>query len=251
MPYVEVLIQTVLAFGAIMIYTRILGKQQIGQLTFFEYINGITFGSIAAVLATDIDPERTALHFLGLTIFAALTFGMGYLAMVSRPARKLFSGEPTIVVHNGKILEDNMRKMRYNIDELLMQLRDKQIFNLEDIEYAVLEPNGNLSVLPKSQKRPVTPNDLGIPTGYEGIASELVVDGKIIYQNLEQNHLDQNWLLGELQKHGVTDIRQVALATLSTDGTVYVDFKKDNLASPTDISDAPAATKTNPPRPHN
>lgn len=239
LAFIEVILQTVLAFSAIMVYARLLGKQQIGQLTFFEYVNGITFGSIAAVLATDIEPTRTWLHFVGLTLFAALTYLMGSVAIHSRPARKLIAGEPTIVVHNGKILEGNMRKMRYNLDELTMQLREKNIFNLADVEYAILEPDGNLSVLPKSQKRPLTPADLQVPTTYEGLASELIVDGQVVFQNLRQNNLSVEWLRRELQKMGITDIKEVAYAAINTDGSLYVDKKHDNLKQPVDVTDLP------------
>lgn len=235
----EVILQTLLAFAAILIYTRILGKQQVGQLTFFEYINGITFGSIAAALATDIDPDRTWLHFLGLTLFAALTWGAGYVALLSRPARKLISGEPTVVIHNGKILEQNMRKMRYNVDELTMQLRQKNVFDIADVEYAILEPNGNLSVLLKSQKRPLTPADLQVPTEYEGVPTELIVDGEILFENLKQVNLDEKWLEQQLKAQGVEDVSQVDYAVLRSNGSLYVNLKKDQLTTPVDITDTP------------
>ncbi|MCR4420562.1 MAG: DUF421 domain-containing protein [Clostridia bacterium] len=222
-----------------MVYARLLGKQQVGQLTFYEYVNGITFGSIAAVLATDVSSGRIWVHFLGLTLFATLTYCMGLVAIKSRPARRLIAGEPTIVVHNGKVLEGNMRKMRYNLDELIMQLREKDIFNLSDVEYAILEPNGSLSVLPKSQKRPVTPADLGVPTPYEGLASELVMDGQVIFQNLQQNGLSLEWLRNELAKRGITDLQQVAYAALNTDGSLYVDLRSDRLQQTVDITDLP------------
>ncbi|MBE3572329.1 MAG: DUF421 domain-containing protein [Moorella humiferrea] len=239
LDYIEVFLQTILAFAAILIYTRILGKQQIGQLTFFEYINGITFGSIAAVLATDISPKSTGLHFLGLTLFAFLTWAAGYIALVSRPARKLISGEPTVVVHNGKILEGNMKKMRYNFDELAMQLRQKNVFDIADVEYAILEPDGDLSVLLKSQKRPLTPADLQLPTQYEGIPTELVMDGEVLFQNLKQNNLDEKWLIQQLQSQGVQDLSQVDYAVLRSDGSLYINLKQDNLVNPVDITDAP------------
>lgn len=130
MEFLEVFLQTLLAFTAILIYARILGKQQIGQLTIFDYVNGITFGSIAAVLATDIGPKQTWLHFMGLTLFAFFTLIAGYISRLNRPARKLIAGEATVVVHNGKILEDNMKKMHYNLDELSMQLRQKMFLIL-------------------------------------------------------------------------------------------------------------------------
>ncbi|NLW08021.1 MAG: DUF421 domain-containing protein [Clostridia bacterium] len=235
----EVFLQTLLAFSAILFYTRILGKQQIGQLTFFDYINGITFGSIAAVLATDTGPKQTGLHFLGLTLFAVFTYIAGYVVMVNRPARKLIAGEATVVVHNGKILEDNMKKMHYNLDELSMQLRQKGIFDIADVEYAILETDGVLSVLPKSQKRPLTPADLKLPTSYEGIPVELIMDGEIIFQNLEQVRLDEQWLLQQLQAQGVQDVSQVDYAVLRSDGSVYINCKQDNLTAPVDITDQP------------
>jgi len=233
----EVLYQTILAFFAILIYARVLGKQQVAQLTFYDYINGITFGSIAGALAADTDPTKTLAHLTALTLFAALTFGASYLSLKSRPARKLLEGEPTIVVHNGKILEENMAKMRYNLDDLWMQLRDKNVFNLADVEFAISEPNGALSVLLKTQKQPVTPETLGIPTQYQGISSELIVDGQIIEQNLKQNNLDPVWLQNQLRQQGIQDPKEVAYAALDTGGNLYVDRKQDNLTNVVDITD--------------
>lgn len=241
MDYIEVVIQTFLAFFGILIYTRILGKQQIGQLTVFEYLNGITFGSIAAVLATDIGPRKTAYHMLGLTLFTVLTFGAGVLVMKSRPLRNVISGEPTVVIHNGKILEENMKKMQYNMDELLVQLREKDVFNLGLVEFAILEPTGALSVQLKSQERPVTRRDLGLPSDYEGVSVEMVMDGEVIHQNLRQLGLDENWLLDQLKQRGVTSLEEVPLAVLASDGSLYVDLKKDELGTKIDISDFPEA----------
>ncbi|HBT20884.1 MAG TPA: DUF421 domain-containing protein [Peptococcaceae bacterium] len=238
MGYIEVIIQTFLAFFAILFYTRILGKQQVGQLTFFEYINGITFGSIAAVLATDVGQKQTAVHLLALTLFAVLTFIMEVAALKSRPLRKIVAGEPTIVIHNGKVLEDNMKKMRYNFDELLMQLREKGVFYIGDVEYAILEPDGNLSVELKSQQKPVAREDLNMSSSYEGLSVELILDGKIMHQNLEQIGLDENWLLGELEKRGVKDVKEVKLAVLSSTGNLFVDLDKDDLNTPMDITDS-------------
>ncbi|MBC7324230.1 MAG: DUF421 domain-containing protein, partial [Moorella sp. (in: Bacteria)] len=152
---------------------------------------------------------------------------------------KLISGEPTVVVHNGKILEGNMKKMRYNLDELAMQLRQKNVFDIADVEYAILEPDGDLSILLKSQKRPLTPADLRLPTRYEGVPTELVMDGEILFQNLEQNKLDEKWLIQQLQAQGVHDISQVDYAVLRSNGSLYVNLKEDDIIHPVDITDAP------------
>jgi len=238
MEYIEVIIQTFLAFFAILFYTRILGKQQVGQLTFFEYINGITFGSIAAVLATDVGQKQTVVHLLALTLFTVLTFIMEVTALKSRPLRKIIAGEPTIVIHNGKVLEGNMKKMRYNFDELLMQLREKGVFYIGDVEYAILEPDGNLSVELKSQQKPLTREDLDVSSSYEGLSVELILDGEVLHQNLEQIGLDENWLLGELEKKGIKDVKEVKLAVLSSNGNLFVDLDKDELNTPMDITDS-------------
>lgn len=238
---IEVIVQTFLAFFAILIYARILGKQQIGQLTFFEYINGITFGSIAGVLATDIGPRSTLYNMIGLTLFTLLTFLGGHVAMRSRPLRKVIAGEPTVVIHNGKILEDNIKKLQYNIDELLVQLREKNVFDIGDVEFAILEPTGGLSVQLKSQAKPVTREDLNIPSEYEGVSVELVVDGEVIHQNLRQIGLDEKWLLDQLKQRGVNSLEEVPLAVIASNGELYVDFTEDKLGTTIDITDNPEA----------
>lgn len=232
----EVLIRTFGAFFFILVLTRLLNKEQVGQLTFYEYVTGITIGSMAATVAIDTE-VRFWPDVLGLTLWVVLTWLMGYAALVSRPARKLLEGEPTVLVHNGKILEKNMGKLRYNLDDLLIQLRNKQAFNIADVEFAILEPNGELSVLLKSQKRPATPEDLQLPTQYEGVPTELIEDGELIYQNLQQVHLNQDWLVRELRKQGVYDLDQVVYASLDAAGKLYFDLKKDQLGTTVDVTD--------------
>ncbi|MDW7673917.1 MAG: DUF421 domain-containing protein [Bacillota bacterium] len=236
MPYIEILLQTLLAFFALLIFARLLGKQQVGQLTFFEYVNGITIGSIAGTLATSLD-IRTSHNFVSLLFFVSLTLIAQYVSVVSRPLRKLLDGEPTVIIHNGKILEQNMKKMRYNLDELLQQLRTKDAFDISRVEFALLEPDGKLSVQLKSQYQPVTPNDLNLTTGYQGIGSELIIDGEIVKENLVQNYLTEEWLRQELAARGIVELEEVVLAYMATDGKLYFDLKRDQIETPTDISD--------------
>jgi len=236
--FLRIILQTVLAFFTILIITRLLEKEQLGHLTFYEYITGITIGSLAADIAIDTAGNRW-LILLSLVVFALLTYLMGYVSLKSRVARKLLEGEPTIVVQNGKIMEKNMKQIRYNVDDLLTQLREKGVFNISDVEFAVLEPNGQLSVLLKSQKKPVTREDLQIPSQYEGMSSEIIVDGEVVYQNLQQNNLDEAWLINELQKQGIKSPREVLLASLDSQGNLYVDKKKDELAQEVQVKDEP------------
>lgn len=236
MEYVSVLIRTVLAFVTLFVVARLLGKQQLSQLTFYEYITGITMGDIAASIA--IDAGRSPLYYmLALVAFAALTLGTGVITEKSRPLRKLIEGEPVVLVHNGKILEHNMAKSGYNMENLMMQLRERDAFDIREVEFAIAETDGYLTVLKKSQNRPVTPADLGIDTKYEGIPSEIIVDGQVIHQNLKQNHLDEAWLIARLQSMGYNSPQEIPYASLDSEGNLYVDDKRDRLDPMTDISD--------------
>jgi len=235
-PFLEILLRGLGAFVMVLVITRIVGKTQVGQLTVSDFINAIVIGSIAAAMVTDLK-ENVWYYAFGLGLFGLLTIGAEYLALKSRPARKLIEGEPTIVIHNGKILEDNMKKLIYHVDDLMMQLREKNVFNIADVEFAIAEPNGALSVLLKSPKRPLTPQDLQIPTKYEGVPSELIVDGVVIQQNLKQNNLTEEWLYRELEKQGIKSVKEVAYASLDTEGRLYVDKKQDTLGHVTDITD--------------
>ena len=236
MEYVSVLIRTVLAFVTLFVVARLLGKQQLSQLTFYEYITGITMGDIAASIA--IDAGRSPLYYmLALVAFAILTLGTGVITEKSRPLRKLIEGEPVVLVHNGKILEHNMAKSGYNMENLMMQLRERDAFDIREVEFAIAETDGYLTVLKKSQNRPVTPADLGIDTKYEGIPSEIIVDGQVIHQNLKQNHLDEAWLIARLQSMGYNSPQDIPYASLDSEGNLYVDDKRDRLDPMIDISD--------------
>ncbi|MBE3588147.1 MAG: DUF421 domain-containing protein [Thermoanaerobacteraceae bacterium] len=234
--YLEILIRGVGAFVGVMVITRLVGKSQVGQLTVSDFVNAIVLGSIAAAMVTDIK-ESGWYYVFGLLLFGLLTITAEYAALKYRPLRKLIESEPTVVIHNGKILEDNMKKLLYNMDNLMMQLREKNVFNIADVEFAVAEPNGELSVLLKSHKQPLTPADMQVPTRYQGIPSELIVDGVVIQQNLKQNNLTEDWLYRELEKQGIKSVKDVMYASLDSDGHLYVDQKHDTMEHMTDMTD--------------
>lgn len=241
-PYLEIFIRGLGAFLGVLLITRLVGKTQVGQLTVSDFVNAIVVGSIAAAMVTDIK-ESGWYYLFGLLLFGLFTLLSEYATMKYRPLRKIIEGEPTILVHNGKILENNMKKLLYHVDDLMMQLRDKGVFNLADVEFAVLEPNGKLSVLLKTQKQPLTPADLQLPTRYQGVPAELIVDGQVIYQNLQQNKLTEDWLYAELEKMGIKSVKDVVYASLDTDGKLYVDTKRDTLPHLTDVTDKPPGGK--------
>ncbi|PKM82432.1 MAG: hypothetical protein CVU89_05355 [Firmicutes bacterium HGW-Firmicutes-14] len=150
MPIImEAVLRSVFAFVVLLVLIRITGKQSYSQLTFFDFVAGITIGGIGAVMAAGLSVNVWG-AFAALVTFVGLLILNGYLVLESRPLRKLLRGEPVVVVHNGKILEGNMAQMRYSKDDLMTQMREKGYFNIGDVEYAVLETDGQLSVLSRS-----------------------------------------------------------------------------------------------------
>lgn len=227
----------IVAFAILFLLTRLEGKKLISQLTYFDFVVGITIGSIAAAATTDVDTLEMVPSMLGQFVWAAGAWVLGWAAVHSLRWNKVIQGEPTVLVQNGKILEQNMRKLRYTIDDLRMQLRQKGAFNLSDVEFAILEPDGTLSVLKKSQLLPVTPQDLNLSTAYKGVPTELVVNGRVLEQNLEQVGLSRQWLLDTLRRQGIQDVRDVFYAELDTSGALYVSPYQNRPARPLDITD--------------
>jgi len=234
--FIEIFIQTLLAFFSILYITRLLGRQQVSQLTFHEYINGITFGSIAATLATDVE-KKTWQHLLGLVLFGALTYLVSYATLKKRSIRKVLEGEPVLVIQNGQILESNLRRTKYNIDDLGVLLRQSDCFTPDDVEYGILEINGHLSVIKKGEKRNVTLGDLNLPPKPETVPTELVIGGQIIYENLRKRELSGKDLIDKLSMFGVTKVHEVMYATIDENGKMYVDKYDDELKPNTDFSE--------------
>ncbi len=234
--FIEVVIQTFLAFFATLFIARLLGRQQVAQLTFFEYINGITFGSIAATLATDIN-QNTFQHFIGLLLFGVLTGIVSYISLKKRSFRKVVEGEPLVVIQNGKILENNLKRIRCSSDELNLLLRNKDVFSPSDVEYALLEINGSISIIKKQDKRSVTTGDLGITNKSESLQTEIIIGGQIIYENLREKNITGKELLNMLRQSDVKRIDEVSFASIDEDNKLYVDKYDDKLVNPLDISE--------------
>lgn len=231
-----VLVRGIIAFITLLIFTRILGKQQVTQLTFFDYILGITIGSIAASLTTDLS-SRAWPHWVGLATWTGAVFVLQWITMRSRAIAKYLNGEPVVLIMNGKIMETALRKIRFTVDELLEQLRHEQIFDLGKIEFAVLETTGKISILLKSQFAPLTPYDMKIATNYQGITTELIYDGVVIEENLKRFNLDRDWLDSQLRVLKIKSPGEVFLATLNTEGKLYVDKYGDHVTAMTNLSD--------------
>ena len=231
-----VFVRVIISFFTLLIFTRILGKQEVGQLTFFDFINGITIGSIAATLATDLSSKAWA-HWVGLAGYALLTYLLQLITVKNRYLGRVLDGEPTVVIENGKILENNLMKMRIEIGELMMLLRARGVFDVTQVELAIFEINGELSVLQKPEYLPLTPKDLKIPGSQSGLSTEVIQDGIIIEQNLLQRKKDRNWLLQQLRANGIEDVQQVFYALILPNDQLYVDKYEDHVSEKSDIGD--------------
>jgi len=201
-----------------------MGKRQIGQLQPFELAVAIMISELAAVPMqnTGIPLINGIIPILTLLI-AQVIFSFANLKSIK--ARAVICGKPSILIENGKINEENLKKELYTLNDLLEQLRIKDVPNIADVEFAILETNGQLSVIPKSQKRPVIAEDLNIPTTYEGLPLDLIVDGHLNLGNLTKANLDINWLKTELKKFGIGDLNQVLFASLDSSGSLYYQEK--------------------------
>lgn len=234
--FIEIVIQTFLAFFTLLFIARILGRQQVSQLTFYEYVNGITFGSIAATLATDVD-QNTFQHFIGLLLFGLLTGIVSYACLKKRTFRKVVQGEPVIVIQDGKVFENNLKRIRYSLDELNVLLRNRGVFSLSDVKYALIEINGNISIIKKQDKMNVTTGDLGIVGKDESLETEIIIGGQIIYENLREKNIPGKELLNMLKPFGIKRIDEVSFASIDQNNKIYVDKYDDDIDKPLDISE--------------
>jgi uncharacterized membrane protein YcaP (DUF421 family) len=231
-----VFVRAVIGFFSLLIFARILGKEQISQLTFFDYVLGITIGSIAATLTTDLT-SRAWSHWVGLITWTALGFLMEYMCMKWRYFAKYIEGEPTIIIMNGKILENALRKMEFRVSDVMILLRSKDVFDISEVDFAIIEPNGQLSVLKKPEYETVKAKDLNIKNPASGISTEIIYDGILIEENLRQLKKDKKWLMDQLKKKGIHSVSEVFLATLNKGGTLYIDKYEDHIQKPLDIGD--------------
>lgn len=217
-------VRAAILYLLVVLIVRIMGKHQIGQLQPYELVITILISELAAVPMQDTDiPLINGIIPILTLLFIQIS--LSFLSLKSETARRIICGGPSILIENGRIVEKELTRLRYSLNDLLEQLRLKSLPNISDVEYAILETSGKLSVIPKSQKRPVNPEDLNIKTPYEGLPLTLIIDGILKKDNLTRANLNENWLLTELGKVGLTSWKQVFLATLDTSGRLFIQPK--------------------------
>lgn len=231
-----VLVRSIIGFFSLIIFARVLGKQQISQLTFFDYVLGITIGSTASTLTTDLS-TRAWPHWVGLLAWCLLGYLMQIITLRWRYTAKYIDGQPIVVIMDGKIMEQHLKKIRYRMSDVMEQLRSKGVFDLSEVQCAILESDGELSILKKPENNPVTLKDLKLKPEKDGINIELIYDGQIVEQNLKDLKKDEEWLKNQLRKKGIKSYEDVFIATVNPKGDIYVDTYKDKIKKLIDIGD--------------
>ena len=215
MDIVKVLLTSLLSVASLFVITKIMGHKQVSQLDFFDYVSGITIGSIGAELATELEEPYKPL--IALAVYGVISIALNFLTHKLPKSRKYINGAPSILMNGGRIYRANLKKAKLDLSEFMLLCREQGYFDIGEIETAVFEHNGKLSILPKAESRPTTPADLGIAAKQTHIGVELIMDGRIMGENLTRLGRDLNWLKKSLKKNGHSSVREILLAIYHPD----------------------------------
>lgn len=226
MVFVQVALTSLFSIAALFVITKIIGYRQLAQLSTFDYVNGITIGSIAAELAV-ADGQEFWKWVVALVIYGAVTWLLAVVADHSIQARRVINGRTIVLLDNGKLFDKNFRRAHMDIHEFQMECRSKGYFDLSEVQTAVLESNGSISILPVSRTRPATPEDLAVAVPQENMCGNVIIDGKIMKKNLQNLGYDIEWLDKQLEKQHKNKLSDIFLATCSSDGILTI-FERAN-----------------------
>lgn len=231
--FISVTIRAILSLVALFLVTKLLGKKQVSQLSLFDYVIGISIGNFAAEMTINLESNEIN-GIWAVVLFGIFAYSITYLTMKSITLRRFFMGTPTVIIQEGKILEKNLKKVKYDINDMLEEIREQGYFDLSQIEYAIMEANGKFSILPKSEFKPLTPKDMNIKTDKEELCSNIIIDGKIMKKNLELSGKSEEWLMKQLKTLGYFDLKNILLATIDINKKIKV-YEKNNNIRPFDV----------------
>ncbi|MGM9523533.1 MAG: YetF domain-containing protein [Faecousia sp.] len=218
MKILGVILTTLLSVIVLFLLAKIMGHKQIAQMDLFDYIAGITIGSIGAELATELEQPWKPL--IAMVIYGGVTFGFSVITSKYPRLRKYINGTPTVILHNGKLYRKNMKKAKLDLSEFMVMCREAGYFNLSDIQTAVFEYNGKLAILPVSDKRPMIPADNNLMPKQETISAEIIMDGRVMDENLQRMGLDEKWLQKQIEAQGFHSAKEIFLGLCDTDRKV-------------------------------
>lgn len=209
MDIIKVTLTTLLSAVILFITAKLMGHKQISHLDIFDYITAITIGSIGAELATELETPLRPL--VATIVYGLISVALSYITSKFPKLRKHLNGTPTIIMNDGKLYRKNMKKAKLDLSEFMVMCRQQGFFNLNDIKTAIFEYNGKITILPKSNKRPINPDDLNLTPSEESICTEIIMDGKILTENLKRKGLDLNWLQKQLEAQGYKKAKEIFL----------------------------------------
>ncbi|MBR5868899.1 MAG: DUF421 domain-containing protein [Clostridia bacterium] len=210
MEFLTLCLTSLGSFGVLFLVAKVVGHKQISQLDFLDYITGITIGSIAAEMATELEAPWKPL--VAMVIYGGVTLLLSVMAHRFPKSRKYLNGTPTILMDHGKLYRENMKKAKLDLSEFMVMCRQQGYFDLADIQTAVFEYNGRLTILPASDRRPATPRDMNLVPEQETLFCELIMDGRILEDNLKRMGLDRTWLDKQLKAQKIRSPKEVFLA---------------------------------------
>lgn len=209
MDIIKVILTSLLSVAALFIIAKIMGHKQVSQLDFFDYVSGITIGSIGAELATELESPWKPL--IALVFYGVISVLLRFFTDKFPKTRKYINGSPTILMNEGKLYRDNFKKAKLDLSEFMLLCREQGYFNLDDMQTVIFEHNGKLSILPSASSRPVTPDDMKIPARATHIGAEIIMDGRIMGENLTRIGHDEEWLKYQLKLQGYEGTSKIFL----------------------------------------
>lgn len=225
MEPLTILIKSLGSIVALFVFTKIMGKKQVSQLNMYDYVLGITIGSVAAEIAVNLETEFYK-GIIVMAVYTAISLLVSFVTNKSIILRRFLTGVPIVLMENGKLLESGLKKAKYDVNDLLQEARSNGYFDITQIEYALMESNGKISFLPKSKYVPVTPSDMKLKVDYKGLVANLVIDGKIMEENLKEIGKDKKWLLTRI-KNNKSTLEEILLLTCDSKEQIMI-YKKEN-----------------------
>lgn len=230
MDFFNLILKATGSIVALFILTKLLGKKQIGQMNLFDYVIGISIGNVVAEMS--INKEVFFWDgVLTMSVYTLIALSISYLTTKSMSLRRLIGGTPVVIIENGKIIEKGLKKVKFDLNDLLEEARINGYFELSEIEYAIMEANGRVSFLPKTKYQPLKAIDMKIKTTYKGLTANVIIDGVIMEKNLKYINKDKKWLNARLKNMGYTDVENLLLVTCNTNEelTIYEKNVKESL----------------------
>ena len=208
----DTILRGLISLITLFLITKLLGKKQVSQLSLFDYVIGISIGNFAAEMTINVESQYMN-GIVAVVVFGIVAYLISIWTMKSITIRRFFMGVPTLLIQNGKLMEKNLKKVKFDINDLLEECRSNGYFDISEIEYAIMEANGTLSILPKGEYKPLTIQDMNLKPQKQGLCANVIIDGKIMHKNLEHIHKTEKWLLKELKLRG-QDLGDILLATI-------------------------------------